>query len=186
MGSTRPCDVIGDVHGHARKLESLLRELGYREKGDVWRHRRRLAVFVGDLIDRGPDQLETLEIVKAMVDVGAAEIVLGNHEFNAVAWLTWDVGRGDYCRTHDNKHREQHREFLTDLGEDSPRHRQWVDWFMTIPLWRDLDGLRVVHACWVAVAMDRLAELGLLGSGVTLTRDLVIAATIESRRRTGR
>ena len=91
--------------------------MGYRDKGDVWRHRRRLAVFVGDLIDRGPDQLETLEIVKAMVDAGAAEIVLGNHEFNAVAWLTWDVGRDDYCRTHDKKHREQHREFLTDVGD---------------------------------------------------------------------
>ena len=46
------------------------------------------ATFVGDLIDRGPDQLRVLKTVKAMVDAGSAQMVLGNHEFNALAYAT--------------------------------------------------------------------------------------------------
>ena len=55
-------DIIGDIHGHARKLERLLRHLGYRETRDAWRHPDRTAVFVGDFIDRGPEQLRTIDI----------------------------------------------------------------------------------------------------------------------------
>ncbi len=55
-------DVIGDVHGHADKLEHLLRQLGYAEtpqpqhqRGQsLWSHPGRQAIFIGDLIDRGP------------------------------------------------------------------------------------------------------------------------------------
>ena len=67
-------DVIGDVHGHVDVLERLLAELGYERSGGL--HRRpegRQAVFVGDLIDRGPGQLDTLRLVRAMVEVGAAQ-----------------------------------------------------------------------------------------------------------------
>jgi hypothetical protein len=47
-------DFIGDVHGNAEKLEGLLRQLGYIEEAGAFRHLDRLAIFVGDLIDRGP------------------------------------------------------------------------------------------------------------------------------------
>ena len=80
-------DVIGDVHGHAGVLRGLLAKLGYVERG-AYRHPERQAVFVGDLIDRGPEQLATLRIVRSMVDAGDTLAVLGNHEFNAVAWAT--------------------------------------------------------------------------------------------------
>ena len=49
-------DIIGDIHGHADQLEALLSELGYRPSGGAHRHPHRQAVFVGDLIDRGPAQ----------------------------------------------------------------------------------------------------------------------------------
>ena len=91
-------DVIGDVHGHADKLVGLLRELGYRETDGAWRHSERQAVFVGDLVDRGKQQRETVRIARSMVDAGSAQIVLGNHEFNAIAYATWDEERGDFCR----------------------------------------------------------------------------------------
>ena len=63
-------DIIGDVHGCAYLLEDLLDALGYRIDpwSGVYRHRSRHAIFVGDLIDRGPSQLRVLQIVKGMVD----------------------------------------------------------------------------------------------------------------------
>src|SRR6202008_3839311 len=81
-------DIIGDVHGCATHLTDLLDALGYRENDwtGAYRHPQRQAIFVGDLIDRGGEQLRVLEIVKRMVDSGSAQIVMGNHEFNAIAY----------------------------------------------------------------------------------------------------
>ena len=57
-------DIIGDVHGYADRLRSLLELMGYCESDGAWRHDTRQAVFVGDLIDRGSSQLETLRLVR--------------------------------------------------------------------------------------------------------------------------
>jgi hypothetical protein len=80
-------DIIGDVHGHALRLEVLLEKMGYHKRPDGWRHPKRTAVFVGDLVDRGPHQLDTLRLVRDMVESGAARAVMGNHEFNAIGFL---------------------------------------------------------------------------------------------------
>jgi hypothetical protein len=146
-------DVIGDVHGCADALERLLRQMGYVERDGAWRHPGRTAVFVGDLIDRGPQQVETVTLVRRMVDAGTALITMGNHEFNAVAWATPDGSRpGMFLRRRDGdkgrRHREQHAEFLAQVGEDSALHREFVEWFRTLPMHLDLGALRVVHACW--------------------------------------
>ena len=66
-------DIIGDVHGEAGKLHSLLRRLGYEAPHGLYRHPEgRQAIFVGDLIDKGPAQLETIDAVRAMVGHGTA------------------------------------------------------------------------------------------------------------------
>ena len=63
-------DIIGDIHGQAAKLEALLTLMGYRASGTGYKAPAgRQAVFLGDLIDRGPGQLQVLQIVRAMVDV---------------------------------------------------------------------------------------------------------------------
>ena len=161
-------DIIGDVHGCATKLEALLKELGYRrDPSGVYRHPERTAVFVGDLIDRGDEQLEVLEFVKAMVDAGSARIVMGNHEFNAIAWATDHPDTGQPLRKHSDHNRAQHAAFLTRLTPDQQDY--YVRWFMTLPLWLDLGGIRVVHACWhegsiaavrAATGSDRLSTVG--------------------------
>lgn len=144
-------DVIGDVHGCAPQLKAQLAQLGYRRDGEgSYRHPERTAVFVGDLIDRGDGQLEVLQTVKAMVDAGAAKIVMGNHEFNAVAYA-----RG--LREHSEKNTKQHKAFLEQLTESEQRH--YVDWFTTLPLWLDLGAIRVVHACWHADSMKVVEDL---------------------------
>ena len=88
-----PFDLIGDVHGCADELESLLGSLGYMRRelaadGHVdglpsiaFRHPAgRRAVFVGDLTDRGPRSLDVLAIVRHMVAGGDAYCVPGNHD----------------------------------------------------------------------------------------------------------
>ena len=52
LDPARSYDLIGDVHGCALTLEHLLDRLGYKRQGGVWRHPSRMAVFVGDIIDR--------------------------------------------------------------------------------------------------------------------------------------
>lgn len=77
-----PFDIIGDVHGCAAELETLLGTLGYAPNGDgVYAHPQgRRALFVGDLVDRGPRVVEALTIVRRMVEAGAALAVPGNHD----------------------------------------------------------------------------------------------------------
>ena len=78
---TGPFDVIGDVHGCRAELDTLLTELGYLVKDDRAEHPEgRTAVFVGDLVDRGPDTPGVLRLVMNMVADGTALCVSGNHE----------------------------------------------------------------------------------------------------------
>ena len=55
-------DLVGDVHGHADPLHRLLDKLDYTEVEGVFRHSERKMIFVGDFIDRGPEQREVLRI----------------------------------------------------------------------------------------------------------------------------
>ncbi len=150
-------DIIGDIHGHATALTRLLSKLGYQESAGVWAHSQRQVIFLGDFVDRGAQQIDTVRIARAMIDAGTALAVMGNHEFNAVAWATPDPhAPGAYLRPHKEKNLRQHRAFLEQVGEGSPLHRDLITWFSTLPLYLDLDGLRVVHACWHPKALDIL------------------------------
>jgi protein phosphatase len=83
-----PFDVIGDVHGCRAELDALLGELGYRVDGDaVTPPPGRRAVFVGDLVDRGPDTPGVLRLVMGMVESGSALCVPGNHDAKLVRKL---------------------------------------------------------------------------------------------------
>ena len=82
-----PFDVIGDVHGCSEELVELLRRLGYRDQrgGDgappaPGHPEGRKAVFVGDLVDRGPDTPGVLRLAQAMVRAGTALCIRGNHD----------------------------------------------------------------------------------------------------------
>ncbi|MFD0277149.1 polynucleotide kinase-phosphatase [Kitasatospora sp. NPDC127111] len=84
---TGPFDIVGDIHGCRSELETLLTRLGYSltrdEAGrpvDAAHPAGRTAVFVGDLVDRGPDTPGVLRLVMGMVAAGHAICVPGNHE----------------------------------------------------------------------------------------------------------
>ena len=91
-----PFDIIGDVHGCADELEALLAKLGYlvswESNGTDWActvipPQGRRAIFVGDLVDRGPRTPDVLRLVHTMVASGAALCVPGNHEVKLIRWL---------------------------------------------------------------------------------------------------
>lgn len=140
-------DFIGDVHGHADALNELLHQLGYQRQGEAFRHPARQAVFVGDLIDRGPKIRETLHQVRAMVDAGAALAVMGNHEFNALCFHEPAPG-GGFLRSHSDKNVHQHQATLDQFEGHDGEWREFLDWFLTLPLWIEGPGFRVIHACW--------------------------------------
>lgn len=149
-------DLIGDIHGHADALLKLLGKLGYSRHKGVWRHTERQAVFLGDFIDRGPMIRETLGIVRPMIDSGSAQAVMGNHELNALAFHTPDPDEpGEFLRPHHEAHANQQAETRRQIppGELA----SYLAWFRTLPLWLDLDGLRVVHACWDASRMAKIS-----------------------------
>lgn len=172
-GSAPGYDVIGDVHGCNEELLALLLRMGYCDASGTWRHQSRQAVFVGDLIDRGPAQCDVIRTVRPMVETGAALIVLGNHEMNAMAYAAPDPDvPGAFLRRHGGKNDAQHQAFLTELPLGSADHREAIDWFATMPLWLDLDELRVVHACWDPDAIDGLGD-------DTIDSDRLVAASRE-------
>ncbi|KDN85560.1 polynucleotide kinase-phosphatase [Kitasatospora cheerisanensis] len=91
---TGPFDIVGDIHGCRSELETLLGRLGYAlvrdEQGravDAAHPEGRTAVFVGDLVDRGPDTPGVLRLVMGMVESGHALCVPGNHENKLGRWM---------------------------------------------------------------------------------------------------
>ncbi len=87
---TGPFDIIGDVHGCLDELEELLGTLGYVRDGDeaAYTHPEgRRAIFLGDIVDRGPRVVETVRLVMAMVEAGSALAVPGNHDAKFARWL---------------------------------------------------------------------------------------------------
>lgn len=155
-------DIIGDIHGQADKLHALLHHLGYRDAGGAYRHPDRIAIFVGDLIDgKEPRQVDSVMTVRRMVDAQSALTIMGNHEFNAIAWHTPEPGlSGEFLRPRGGRlgqdNRNQHAAFLAEVEHDPRLHAELIDWFLTLPLWLDLPGLRVVHACWHEGYMNEL------------------------------
>lgn len=151
-------DLVGDIHGHADELEAWLRSHGYASSGKGYRHPERTLIFLGDLIDRGPKIRRVVEIARAMVDSGAAKIVMGNHEFNALCYHTQDtLYPGQYLRTHNEDHVAQHCETL-EAFSDPTEMADLLSWFYTIPMWLELPELRAVHACWHDGSIARLQD----------------------------
>ncbi len=91
-----PFDIIGDVHGCGLELDLLLRRLGWRVGAGRPEHPEgRIAVFVGDLVDRGPSSVAILRLVMAMVEAEVALAVPGNHDVRLAERLLAGPGRAD-------------------------------------------------------------------------------------------
>jgi hypothetical protein len=173
-------DIIGDIHGYADKLHDLLEKMGYRKTDGVFSHPFRKVIFVGDFIDRGPQQKEVLNTAMSMVNNHKALAVMGNHELNALAYHTLDPNTPKdeperHLRWRTKKSTKQHQAFINAYGTDpkNPELSQVLDFFYSLPLWLELDGLRIVHACWHAESIKYLTSL--LNENHTLSKELLVA-----------
>jgi polynucleotide kinase-phosphatase len=141
-GETGPFDIVGDIHGCFDELVALLGELGYAaaETGDgfvVTPPAGRKAVFLGDLVDRGPRTPDVLRLVMGMVADGTALCVPGNHDIKLLKKL-----RGANVQvTHGLA------ESLEQLGRETPEFRERVARFLDgLVSHYVLDGGRLVVA----------------------------------------
>jgi len=143
--------VIPDLHADPDRLEASLR------LAPAGAH----IAFLGDFIDAGrsvprPDDAGVLDRVMALMETGAADGVMGNHELNALLFHRLGVD-GVPLRPRDAKNADQHRSFCTRFGIGTREALDRTSWFLTLPLWLDLDGLRLVHACWNRDAIATIA-----------------------------
>ena len=143
--------------------------MGYVPHGTSWRAPQgRKAIFVGDLIDRGPEQVRVVETVRSMVDDGQALCVLGNHEFNAIGWATRRLGTDGnpipesapdaWLKKHTARNLGNHAAFLAQVNEGSALHAGMIRWFRTLPVALDLGGIHVAHAWWNDTLIRQLDE----------------------------
>ncbi len=145
MKGIKMYDFIGDIHGHADKLEQLLEKLDYQQKDGVYGHPTRKAFFLGDFIDRGPKVKQVLQIVRPMVEKGFAKSVMANHEFNLICFMHKDHDN-NFLRERSIKNIKQILTTLSDLNEEELE--DYCNWFLTLPLWHEEEKVRIVHACW--------------------------------------
>lgn len=148
-------DFIGDVHGHADELCQLLEKLGYEQANGAYGHPDRKVLFVGDYIDRGLQIRETVQIVKRMVDAGNAIALMGNHEYNALCFHHRHPA-GGHLRPHLIKNIIQHYETLRQFQNKQDEYEEYLNWFMTLPLFYETDDFCAVHACWDQEHIDYL------------------------------
>lgn len=169
-----PLDIVGDIHGEIGALAQLLTHLGYGPEGTARTDRR--LVFVGDLVDRGPDSPGVVRLVRRLIEADKAVAVLGNHELNLLL----------------NRRREGNEWFFGERSRaqgsppavcaDPATQRECYHFFANLPLCLERNDLRVVHASWQDEAV---ASLGGATSAISLFEDFRqrIETQIHDRRK---
>lgn len=134
--------VVPDIHADADRLRRTISMVEPSEQ----------IVFLGDLIDAGsgvakPADREVLEMAYGLISEGRAIGIMGNHELNAI--LFHRQGHDGPLRAHSDKNRQQHDSFISAFGISTHDAIRWTNWFLeALPLWREINGLRVAHAYW--------------------------------------
>jgi hypothetical protein len=144
-----PLAIIGDVHGEIGALERLLERIGPG----------RTLVFVGDLVDRGPDSVAVVRRVGGLIASGRAVATLGNHELNILQGLKkegngWFLGHEDHAQV-DGR--------VLDFGSRSAtasERTEVTDVLGRMPLVLERADVRVVHAGWDPAAARKLPVEG--------------------------
>ena len=150
-----PLDIVGDIHGEIEALTALLRHLGYDADGN--HPRQRTLIFVGDLVDRGPDSPTVLKLVERLVKTGRAFAILGNHEINLLANEAKD-GSGWYFDERVESDNVKYAPFIRATFEEKIAA---VAFLLTLPIALERPDLRIIHAAWIAADIEKLREVQL-------------------------
>ena len=163
-------DFIGDIHGHCEELRALLFKLGYVEQAGVFRYPgdERIAVFLGDYVDRGPQVRETFQLVRAMRDAGSAVALMGNHEFNMLCfWQRNGTGgwrlksRDAYLRDHSFNKVAIHSKTVSSFVGRQTEFKEMLDFAKTLPFYLETPEFRAQHACFDFDAVATLQNAGI-------------------------
>lgn len=166
-------DIIPDIHGQYEKLQGLLQRLGYYRRNGAWRHAEseRRIVFLGDYIDRGPENAKVIRTVRELMDADKALAIMGNHELNAIHFHSRCETTGQFLRSHSDDNIKQHKAFLEEFPLDQAHTREQIDWMKRLPLFLEFEHFRVVHACWSSDSVSVLeqhTQSGVLGEEALL------------------
>jgi hypothetical protein len=144
-------DIIGDVHGEIGALRVLLGHLGCDpERGTV----ARPIIFVGDLVDRGPDSLAVLAIVERLIAAGNAHAILGNHELNILLDDPKE-GNGWFFGHPDGWHCAGRLVPFASRQASVAERASVVAFLRRLPLALESGALRIVHAAWQPAALEQ-------------------------------
>ncbi|MCP3929366.1 MAG: hypothetical protein GY705_09730 [Bacteroidetes bacterium] len=146
-------DIIGDIHGHADELEYLLKKLGYEKKSGIYKHPGRQAIFLGDFINRGTQARKSLHLIRPMVEMGYAQTVIGNHEYNLLTFFTYDNPLRPN-KKHTIKSIYQISNTVGEFVGKQQEFENFLNWFKTLPIFLELNGIRIVHAAWIPSAIE--------------------------------
>ena len=159
-------DVIGDVHGEIGALSTLLARLGYDGNGNHPENRK--LVFVGDLVDRGPNSIAVFELVRRFVKQKNAQTILGNHELNLLVpdpdepsrpkfkhGNYWFHGDPENMITKDKYQRKSWPIQFQRLAKKKDRQRI-QKFFRKLPIALENEHIRIIHACWDTPSVENL------------------------------
>ena len=149
-----PLDIIGDVHGQFEALQNLLHYLGYSHTGKHPQGRK--LVFVGDLVDRGPDSPAVVNWAKQAINAGNAFMVLGNHEINLLAHEPKD-GSGWFFECRAQKDSLNYAPWKRQ-PEHSKEAKALAQFLAQQPLVLQRNDLRIVHAAWLPESIAKLQD----------------------------
>lgn len=150
-----PIDIIGDIHGEIDALETLLDRLGYQSNG--WHPDKRRLVFIGDLVDRGPDSPGVVNRVRNLVENNNAQFILGNHELNLLVDDVKD-GSGWFFDERFERDYDNYAPFERAAESERENLREFLA-MQPVALYRN--DIRIVHAAWTTKSISAIRQLPL-------------------------
>ncbi len=148
-----PLDIIGDIHGELTALLALLERLGYDGQGQHPDDRK--LVFVGDLVDRGPDSHGVVRLVQSLVKQGNAHVILGNHELNLLIDDIKD-GSGWFF---DERLEQDLKNYAPFQRTPENERKSIKDFLRRQPIALVRDDIRIVHAAWTTSAINAVSVI---------------------------
>lgn len=149
-----PIDIIGDIHGECGALTSLLDRLGYDGNGNHKEGRR--LVFIGDLIDRGPDSPGVVRLVRHLMQLGKAQCILGNHELNI---LRGEHKHGNHWFFGETEVIRKDKEATSfQVLADENFQKEVKEFFLSLPMALERDDVVVVHAAWDEESAEKMRQ----------------------------
>ncbi len=177
INSWNKLDFIGDIHANSKKLLALIEKLGYCKTPNSWKHpENRQLVILGDFINVGINNKQTLSILHNLWKNNIALIILGNHEY-FLSLYYFKFGKNIFTSPKSTLLKDYESllfEFKNSIGELC----EYLDWFMKLPFYIENDKFRAVHAYW---SNENIEELKHFENLFQLFNYLKISNTKEKR-----